>query len=62
MVTIGVVICLGASVFVHEFGHYCAARAFGVTVEVLSLGFGPRLWGFRRGETEFRFSLLQTCS
>lgn len=43
-------------IIVHELGHYWAAIACGVKVETFSLGFGPRLFGFRRGDTDFRVS------
>jgi regulator of sigma E protease len=49
---------LGVLVFVHEFGHYAVAKLFRVRIEVFSLGFGKRLVGFRRGETDYRISLL----
>jgi regulator of sigma E protease len=49
---------LGILVFVHEFGHYAVAKLCGVRVEVFSLGFGKRLWGFRRGDTDYRISAL----
>jgi regulator of sigma E protease len=49
---------LGVLVFVHEFGHYAVAKLFKVRVEVFSLGFGKRLLGFRRGDTDYRISLL----
>jgi regulator of sigma E protease len=49
---------LGILVFVHEFGHYAVAKLFKVRVEVFSLGFGKRLVGFRRGDTDYRISLL----
>ncbi len=49
---------LGVLVFVHEFGHYAVAKLFRVRVEVFSLGFGKRLWGFRRGDTDYRISIL----
>ena len=49
---------LGVLVFVHELGHYAVAKLFKVRVEVFSLGFGKRLAGFRRGETDYRISLL----
>lgn len=49
---------LGVLVFVHEFGHYAVAKLCGVRVEVFSLGFGKRLFGFRRGDTDYRISLL----
>ena len=53
-----VALVLGILVFVHEFGHYFVAKLCGVRVEVFSLGFGKRLWGFRRGDTDYRISLL----
>lgn len=49
---------LGVMIFVHELGHYAVARYLGIRVDVFSLGFGPRLAGFRRGETDYRVSLL----
>jgi regulator of sigma E protease len=49
---------LGILVFVHEFGHYAVAKLFKVRVEVFSLGFGKRLLGFKRGDTDYRVSLL----
>jgi regulator of sigma E protease len=52
------VFVLGILVFVHEFGHYAVAKLFKVRVEVFSLGFGKRLVGFRRGDTDYRISLL----
>jgi regulator of sigma E protease len=45
-------------ILIHELGHYWAARFFDVKVETFSFGFGPRLFGFRRGETDFRFSAI----
>lgn len=53
-----VVVGLGILVFVHEFGHYAVAKLCGVRVEVFSLGFGKRLWGFRRNGTDYRISLI----
>ena len=55
---VSVFFVLGVLVFVHEFGHYAMAKLFGVRVEVFSLGFGKRLWGFRRGETDYRVSAV----
>ena len=43
---------------IHEFGHYAAAKFFGVRVEVFSIGFGKRLIGFRKGETDYRISAI----
>lgn len=45
-------------VFVHEAGHYIAARLAGVRVLVFSFGFGPRLWGFVRGGCDYRISAV----
>lgn len=45
-------------VFIHELGHYLAARWAGVHVEVFSIGFGPRLFGLKIGPTEYRFCLV----
>ena len=45
-------------VLLHEWGHFAAARLFGVRVEVFSLGFGPRLMHWKRGDTEYRLSAL----
>jgi len=52
------IVLIGIMILVHELGHYLAARRFDVRVEVFSFGFGPRLAGFRRGETDFRISLI----
>ncbi len=49
---------LGVMVLVHEWGHFIAARLFGVRVEIFSLGFGPRVWGRKRGSTDYRISAL----
>ncbi len=49
---------LGAIVFVHELGHHLVAKLFGVRVMVFSLGFGKRLWGFERGGTDYRLSVI----
>src|SRR3984893_11314411 len=51
-------VLIGVMILVHELGHFWAARAFDVKVEAFSFGFGPRLFGFRRGETDYRFSLI----
>lgn len=49
---------IGLLIFLHELGHFLAARAAGVRVEVFSLGFGPRLFGRVFGGTDFRVSLV----
>ncbi len=51
-------VVLGIMILVHEFGHYAAAKWFGVRVDVFSIGFGKRLTGFRRGGTDYRISAL----
>jgi regulator of sigma E protease len=51
-------VLIGVMILVHELGHYWAARFFDVKVETFSFGFGPRLFGFKHGETDFRFSLI----
>jgi regulator of sigma E protease len=53
-----VVVLLGVMILIHELGHFWAALAVGVRVETFSLGFGPRLFGFRRGHTDFRVSAI----
>lgn len=55
---VSMLIVLGIMVLVHEFGHFIVAKLFGVRVEVFSIGFGKRLFGFRRGDTDYRISLL----
>jgi regulator of sigma E protease len=49
---------LGVIIVVHEAGHLMVAKAFGVRVLTFSVGFGRRIWGFRRGETEYRLSAI----
>lgn len=51
-------VVLGIMILVHELGHFAAAKWFGVRVDVFSLGFGKRVAGFRRGETDYRISAL----
>lgn len=52
------ILLLGGLVFFHELGHFVVAKAFRVKVLKFSLGFGPRLWGFTRGETEYQIAAL----
>src|ERR1035437_2418810 len=51
-------VLIGIMIMIHELGHFWAARYFDVKVETFSFGFGPRLFGFRRGDTDYRFSLI----
>lgn len=50
---------LGIAVNIHEFGHFIIAKFFGMRVEAYSFfGLGPRIWGFRRGHTDYRISAI----
>ncbi len=53
-----VVFGIGLVIFVHEAGHFIAARLCGVRADVFSLGFGPRMFGFRRGGTLYQVAWL----
>src|SRR5882762_2641729 len=55
---VAVAVVLGFMILIHEFGHYAAAKLFKVRVEVFSIGFGKRLFGFRRGETDYRIAAI----
>jgi regulator of sigma E protease len=55
---LSVTVVLGVMIFVHEWGHFIAAKLAGVKVEVFSFGFGPRLFGVKRGDTDYRLSAL----
>src|SRR5437762_6741275 len=57
-VVFGVVLVLGVMILVHEWGHFIVARLFGVRVDVFSIGFGPRLFGLKRGATDYRISAV----
>jgi regulator of sigma E protease len=49
---------VGLVVLAHEFGHFIAAKLVAVPVECFSIGFGPKIWGFQKGTTEYRLSLF----
>jgi len=51
-------IVLGFLILIHEFGHFAVAKYFGVKVEVFSIGFGKRLLGVTKGETDYRISAI----
>jgi len=55
---IGVSLVLGVMILIHEWGHFIAARLFGVRVDVFSIGFGPRLFGWKSGHTDYRISII----
>ena len=52
------IIPLGFLIFIHELGHFWAAKRCGIKVNTFSLGFGPKIFGIQRGETDYRVSLL----
>ena len=52
------IVVLGVLIFVHELGHFVTAKAVDIEVPRFSIGFGPKVIGFRRGETEYVISLL----
>ncbi len=52
------IIPLGFLIFIHELGHFLAAKRAGIKVNSFSLGFGPKIVGFQRGDTEYKLSLL----
>jgi len=55
---LSLLVLIGVMIMIHELGHFWAARYFDVKVEAFSFGFGPRLFGFRRGETDYRVSAI----
>jgi regulator of sigma E protease len=53
-----VTLVLGFMILIHEWGHFIAARLLGVRVDVFAIGFGPRLFGFKHGDTDYRLCAL----
>lgn len=58
MQLISAIVLLGILIFVHELGHFLFAKLLGIPVLKFSLGFGPRIIGFRRGETEYQIAAI----
>jgi len=58
MTLIYFLIVIGILVFVHEFGHFVMAKRAGVRVEKFSLGMGPKIFGYKKGDTEYVLSAL----
>lgn len=56
--TIVFVLVLGGMIVIHEFGHFIVAKLFGIRVDVFSVGFGKRLFGIKKGDTDYRLSLI----
>jgi regulator of sigma E protease len=52
------IVLLGVLIFIHELGHFLVAKYFNVKVEVFSLGFGPKIWKYVRGETTYCLSAI----
>jgi len=55
---ISFIVLIGVMVVVHEFGHFAVAKLCGVRVEAFSIGFGPRLFGIKRGDTDYKVCAL----
>ncbi len=53
-----VAVGLGVVIIFHELGHFIFAKKIGARVDVFSIGFGPKIFGFKKGETEYRLSLV----
>jgi regulator of sigma E protease len=58
MTVVATIIVLGVLIFVHELGHFWAAKAVGIEVQRFSIGLGPKVFGFKRGETEYVLSAI----
>ena len=56
MTILATFVVLGVLIFVHELGHFMAAKSVGIEVQRFSIGLGPTMFGFRRGETEYVIS------
>src|SRR6266513_6168806 len=55
---VSMIVIIGFMVLIHEFGHYAVAKLLGVRVEQFAIGFGKRVFGFRKGETDYRINAL----
>lgn len=58
IVPLAFIFILGSAVVLHEFGHFIVAKLFGIRVETFSVGFGPRLFGKKWGQTDYRISAI----
>jgi regulator of sigma E protease len=58
MTVLATIIVLGVLIFVHELGHFLAAKSVGVDVHRFSIGLGPKLFGVKRGDTEYVLSAI----
>jgi regulator of sigma E protease len=55
---VSILVLIGILIFVHELGHYLVGKFFGFGIETFSIGFGPKIFGFKRGMTTYQISLL----
>ena len=53
-----IIILLGVLIFLHESGHFFAAKRCGIPISRFSIGFGKKLWGFQHGNTEYQISMI----
>src|SRR5918996_4640947 len=58
IVPLAFIFILGSAVVLHEFGHFIVAKLLRIRVETFSVGFGPRLFGRKWGETDYRVSAI----
>src|SRR5215212_4765110 len=58
IIPLGFIFILGSAVVLHEFGHFIVAKLFKIRVETFSVGFGPRLFGRKWGDTDYRVSAI----
>ena len=58
LIILACVLLFSFAVFIHEFGHFVAARLLGLRVDSFSIGFGPALWKKKIGDVEYRISLI----
>lgn len=59
IVILAVIFVLGVAINIHEFGHFAVAKLLGMRVDAYSFfGLGPRIWGFKRGHTDYRISAI----
>jgi len=56
--TVAFIFVLGVLILAHEFGHFLIAKMLKVKVEIFSVGFGKKLWGIKRGDTDYRICLV----
>lgn len=55
---IGMIVLISVLVFVHELGHYLVAKHYGIGVEIFSIGFGPILFSFKKGDTVYQLAAI----